>query len=100
MSASDIVRAQKQAELARQRLSATVGEIQRRLSTGTLAGNAWEGVKDKSGELADDAVEAVRARPVAVGAALGAVLLFLARSPIKSAASRLFGADGEQEQTV
>ena len=100
MSAAEIVRARKEAELARQRLTATVGELQHRLSPGTLAGNAWEGVKDKSGELADDAVEAVRARPVAAGAALGAVLLFLARSPIKSAASRLFGADGEQEQTV
>ena len=100
MSAAEIVRARKEADLARQRLTATVGELQHRLSPGTLAGNAWEGVKDKSGELADDAVEAVRARPVAAGAALGAVLLFLARSPIKSAASRLFGADGEQEQTV
>ena len=34
-------------------------------------------MKDKSGELADDAVEAVKARPVVSGAALGAVLLFL-----------------------
>ena len=100
MSAAEIVRARQEAELARQRLTATVGELQHRLSPGTLAGNAWEGVKDRSGELADDAVEAVRARPVAAGAALGALLLFLARSPIKTAASRLFGGDGEQQREI
>jgi hypothetical protein len=85
-----------EAELARQRLSTTLGELQARLRPGTLASNAWEGVKDKRGELADDAVEAVKARPVATGAALGAVLLFLARSPIRSAASRLFGSEPKQ----
>jgi hypothetical protein len=99
VSAAEIIKARTEAELARRRLSATAGELQRRLSPGTLAGNAWEGVKDRSGELADDAVEAVKARPIAAGAALGAVLLFLARSPIKSAASRLFGGENEQKQT-
>jgi hypothetical protein len=97
MSAGEIVRARTEAGLARQRLSRTLGELQARLSPGTLASNAWEGMTDKSGELADDAVEAVKARPVVSGAALGAVLLFLARSPIKSAASRLFGSDQKHE---
>ena len=98
MSAADILRAKREAELARTRLSTTLGELQTRLKPQTLATNAWEGVKDKSGELADDAVEAVKARPVATGAALGAVLLFLARSPIKSAAIRLFGSGGDKER--
>jgi hypothetical protein len=91
MSATQIIRAKAEAELARQRLTTTIGDVQTRLSPGTLANNAWEGVKDKSGEIADDAVEAVKARPVASGAVLGAVLLYMARSPIKSAAARLFG---------
>ena len=93
MSVAEITRARTEAELARQRLSHTLGELQTRLKPGTLANNAWEGVKDKSGEIADDAVEAVKARPVAAGAVVGAVLLYLARSPIKSAATRLFGSD-------
>jgi hypothetical protein len=96
MSASEIIRARSEAELARRRLSTTLGDLQTRLSPGTLASNAWEGVKDKSGELAEDAVEAVKSRPVASGAVIGAVLLFLARSPIKSAASRLFGSEHKQ----
>ncbi|MDB5672553.1 MAG: hypothetical protein JWO25_3512 [Alphaproteobacteria bacterium] len=95
MSATEIINAKTQAELARRRLTGTVAELQTRLRPGTLASNAWEGVKDRSGDLADDAVEAVKARPVAAGAALGAFLLFLARSPIKHAASRLFGDDEE-----
>ena len=97
MSAADILKARGEAELARARLSTTLGEIQERLKPQTLANQAWEGVKDRSGALADDAVEAVKARPVAAGAALGAVLLFLARSPIKTAAARLFGG-GEHEE--
>jgi hypothetical protein len=96
MSANEIARAKTEAEMARRRLTGTLAEIQTRLKPGTLANNAWEGVKDRSGELADDAVEAVKARPVAAGAMLGAFLLFLARSPIKNAASRLLG-DGDGE---
>jgi hypothetical protein len=99
MSAAEIARAKSEAEAARARLSATLGELQRRLKPHTLANNAWEDIKDKGGALADDAVEAVKARPVAAGAAVGAVLLFLARSPIKSAAIRLFGGGDQQDET-
>jgi hypothetical protein len=94
----EIPQARRDAELARARLSTTLGELQTRLKPQTLASNAWDGVKDKGGELADDAVEAVKARPVAAGAAVGAVLLFLARSPIKSAAMRLFGSGDDKER--
>ena len=90
MNAEDIRRAKLEAELARQRLSTTVSQLQDRLSPGTLATNAWEGVKEKSADMADDAVQAVKARPVAVSAALGAFTLFLARQPIRSAVSWLW----------
>ena len=90
MSAADITRAKREAELSRRQLMATVGELQDRLKPASIATNAWEGVKDRSTELADDAVQAVKARPMAASAALGAVTLFLARSPIKSMASWLF----------
>ena len=95
MSANELRLAKQEAELARRRLAATAAELQQRLKPGTLASHAWAGVKDKSGEIADDAVEAVKARPVAVSAALAFFTLFLARAPIKAAVGRLI--DGEDE---
>ncbi len=96
MSADDIRLARQEAERARRRLAATTTELQQRLKPGTLASHAWAGVKDKSGDLAEDAVEAVKARPVIVSAALAAFTLFLARSPIKAAVGRLIDGDGEE----
>ena len=101
MSGADDLRLAKQeAERARRQLAATAAELQDRLKPGTIAGNAWTGVKDKSGELADGAVEAVRTRPVAVSAALAAFTLFLARRPIKAGLSSLFGTEAEDEDRV
>ncbi|HEX8578396.1 MAG TPA: hypothetical protein VF655_02225 [Allosphingosinicella sp.] len=90
MSAPEILQARKQAELARRNFLSTAGELQRRLKPSTIASNAWEGVTDKAADVADGAVEAVKSRPVAASAAVGALTLFLARSPIRSAMSWLF----------
>jgi hypothetical protein len=97
---ADLVQARREVESARRRLTSTISELQQRLKPATLATNAWEGVKDKSGELADDAVQAVKARPVAVSAVLAAVTLFLARAPIKSAVAGLFSGDDEEPEAV
>ena len=97
MTAGDLRLAKQEAERARRRLAASAAELQERLRPGTLASHAWAGVKDKSGEIADDAVEAVKARPVIVSAAIAAFTLFLARAPIKSAVARLFDSEGEEE---
>lgn len=97
MSADDIRLARQEAERARRRLASTATELQQRLKPGTLASHAWAGVKDKSGDLAEDAVEAVKARPVIVSAALAAFTLFLARSPIRAAVGRLIDGDGEEK---
>jgi hypothetical protein len=99
VSAADLLRAKREAEHARRQLTATAAELQERLKPGTLASSAWAGVKDKSGEMADEAVEAVKARPLAVSAALAAFTLFLARRPIAVAASRLL-ADEPDENLV
>ncbi|HEX8621959.1 MAG TPA: DUF3618 domain-containing protein [Allosphingosinicella sp.] len=96
MSADDIRLARAEAERARRRLAETTSELQQRLKPGTLASQAWAGVKDKSGDLAEDAVEAVKARPVIVSAALAAFTLFLARSPIKAAVGRFLDGDDEE----
>jgi len=100
MSAGEISIAKQEAERARRRLAATAAELQQRLKPGTLASNAWEGVKDKSGEMAEGAVEAVKARPVPVAAAITAFTLFLARTPIKSAVSWFFSGSDDDEDLV
>ena len=97
MSAPELVAARAQAEAARARLMETVAELQQRLKPATIAGQAWEGVKEKTGDMAGDAVEAVKARPIIVSTALAAFTLFLARSPIKSAVSRLFSDDPDED---
>ena len=100
MSAGELTMAKQQAERARIRLAATAAELQQRLKPRTIASNAWAGVKDKSGEIADDAVEAVKARPVPVAAALAAFTLFLARAPLKSAVSWIFSGRNEDVDLV
>ena len=97
MSADDLRLAKSEVERARRRLADTAAELQQRLKPGALASNAWEGVKDKSGEIAEEAVGAVKARPVAVSAALAAFTLFLARAPIKAAVGRLLDGDDPVE---
>lgn len=97
MKAPEIVAAKREAELSRRRLAATAAELQQRLKPGTIASNAWEGVKDRSGEIAEDAVEAVKARPMVVSAALAAFTLFLARQPIRSGLSRLFSGKADED---
>ena len=100
MSAAEISQAKRDAERARRRLAATASELQQRLKPGSLANHAWEGVKDRGGELADGAVVAVRSRPMIVSAALAAFTLFLARRPLASAATRLFSGDEEEDEEL
>lgn len=81
-------------EVARTRaaLIDTAREIQARLQPKTLASEAWEKAKEKGADLAEDAVDAVKRRPVAVGGVVAALTMFLAREPIKDAAVKLYDA--------
>lgn len=96
MTVERVERAKRNAVMARRRLDGTLGALQLRLRPANLAGEAWDGVKEKSVEVADGALAAVRKRPAAVAAAVGALSLFLAREPIRRAAVRLFA--GEEEE--
>jgi len=80
-------------ERTRARLMSSAHELQDRLSPKTLARGAWEGAKGKGADLAEDAVDAVRARPLAVGGAVAALTLFLAREPLADLARRMFGSN-------
>ena len=96
MNPAEVERAKREAVLVRRRFDGTLIEVQERMKPANLAGEAWDGVKDKSADLTDAALGAVRKRPVAVSMALGAFALFLAREPLKRTVTRLF-ADDEEE---
>lgn len=98
MTAGDVEKAKREAVLARRRLDSTLVTLQQRLRPGNLAGEAWDGVKAKSADMADGALQAVRNRPGAVSMAVGAVALFLAREPIKRAVTRMFSDDEEEAE--
>jgi len=95
MSAAGIEQAKRESDRARARLEETLAEVQGRLRPGNLAGEAWDGVKDKGADLAEGALQAVKSRPKAVSLALGALAVFLARQPLKRAVSRLISGDGD-----
>lgn len=100
MNAATIEAAKREAEAARRRLDSTLVALQQRLHPKSLATEAWDGVKEKSGDLAEGALGAVRQRPGAVSLALGAAVLFLARDPLRRAVGRAFsrGRDDEEAQ--
>lgn len=81
-------------EAARRRgeMLGTVHELQARLAPRTLASDAWAKARNKGADIAEDAVDAVKARPAAVGGAAAALGLFLARRPIADAAVKLYDA--------
>ena len=85
----EIAAARIEVERSRSRLMATAHELQERLSPRTLARDAWEGAKVKGADLAEDAVDAVRARPLAATGLVAAVALFLAREPLMDLAGKL-----------
>ena len=85
----EVAAARVEAERARARLMTTAQELQDRLSPKTIAKGAWEGAKNKGADLAEDAVDAVRARPVAATSVVAAITLFLAREPLIDLAGKL-----------
>ena len=100
MSLGRIEDSRRAARRARQRFEATLAATQQRLRPQNLAGEAWDGVKGKSADLAEGALGAVRKRPAAVLLALGALGLFLARAPLKRAVSRLINGEDEEEDAA
>ena len=103
MSLAEVEQAKREAVLARRRLDGTLVEVQQRMKPANLAGEAWDGVKDKSADLAEGALDAARKRPAAVAVAIGALGLFLAREPIRRGIGMLVSgeeAEGESEELI
>ena len=84
-----VAAARIEAERARGRMMDTARELQDRVSPATLAQNAWTGAKSKGADLAEEAVDAVRARPAIASGVVAAIALFLAREPLIDLAGKL-----------
>jgi len=95
----EIAAARIEVERSRGRLMGTAHELQERISPKVLARNTWQGAKEKGADLAEDAVDAVKARPIAAGGAVAALAMFLAREPLMDLAGSLFGNAKEKRKT-
>lgn len=96
-----IAAAETEVERAREQMVATIRELAQMLAPRTIARNVWEGAKVKGADLAEDAVDAVKRRPVAATGLIAAVTMFLAREPIKNGIVSLYDAmTSDEEETA
>ena len=97
---ASIVAARAEVERTRARLVATAREVQARLSPQTLVGDLWDSAKEKGAGIAEEAVDAVRKRPMVAGGVIAALALFLGRDPILDYASKLMNGKDETAKPV
>jgi len=93
-----VVEARLEADRARARLlesfralEAPLMELKEQLTPRHIMGEIFEGAKSKGADLAEEAVDAVRARPIAATGVVAALALFLAREPLIDLAGKLVG---------
>lgn len=84
-------------ERHKRRLAATLGALQYRLKPANLMNQAWEGVRDKGSEVADNTLQAVKDRPAAVSGVLAGIALFIAREPLRRLVSGFFSRDRQSD---
>ena len=87
-----VAAARIEVERRRAELIESARDLQARLQPKVLANEAWEKAKMKGADLAEDAVDAVAKRPVAVGGVVAALAMFLARDPLKKATVKFYDA--------
>ena len=99
MSAADIRIAAARGEIAARRAAflATIDEIKARLAPKAVAHTAWEGAKDKTGEVAEATLAAVKERPLLTAGVVAGAGAVLARKPLFALVARLFE---EREETA
>jgi hypothetical protein len=100
MSEAELANARLEAVAARERMLGSLHELQARLNPAHLANAAWDDVRDKGAEVADDVRLAIVQRPLAAGATLAGITALLARKPICRLIRRLTGrnstSDGDE----
>ena len=77
-----IVAARNEVQVTRARLIGTARELQDRFNPHTLVRDVWDSAKEKGAGLAEEAVDAVRKRPIVAGGVVTALALFLGRDPL------------------
>ena len=77
-------------ERTRAALVDTANRLIERFQPHNLVDDIWEQAKNKGADLAEDAVDAVARRPVAVGGVIAALAMFLAREPLKKATVKFY----------
>ena len=87
----ELAAAEDEVERARERMLGTVHDISRQLQPHHLVAELWEDAKIKGADLAEEAVDAVKARPLAATGIVAAIAMFLAREPIMGLAGKLVG---------
>ena len=99
MTDDRIKSAEFEVDRTRARLLATLNEVSRQFEPHRLMEEVWEKAKDKGADLAEEAVDAVRARPFAATGVVAAVTMFLAREPLMDLAGKLVdGAKGKSKK--
>ena len=89
--ANDSVAAARiEADRARARLTATVGELHNRLKPDTLVREGVDRLRVRGGELADEVMDVTRARPGLIGGVGAGMLLIWLRRPLGRLGRRLF----------
>lgn len=68
----------------------TASKLIERFQPHNLVEDIWEQAKNKGADLAEDAVDAVAKRPVAIGSVVAALAMFLAREPLKKATVKFY----------
>lgn len=87
-----ILAAESEVERARAQLVETVGDFAEMLEPRRIVGEVWDSAKAKSADLAEDAVEAVKNRPVAATGVVAALTMFLAREPMRRGIVNIYDA--------
>ena len=94
-----VLAARAEVEIARKRMLDTLGELQRQFAPRALVREAWETAREKGAELAEETVDAVKARPLAVTGVVAAITMFLAREPLMDLAGKLVGGVSNKSKT-
>ena len=96
MSEERVTAAEFEVDRARARLLGTLNAVSRQFEPHRLMQEAWEKAKDKGADLAEDAVDAVRARPIAATGVVAAIAMFIAREPLMDLAGKLMKGASEK----
>ena len=89
--AQRIATAELATEAARVRFVESIQTLADQLEPKRLVRELWQDAKVKGADLAEEAVDAVKSRPIAVTGVAAAIALFLAREPIADLAGKMLG---------